>query len=947
MARSTRLVSASNTNGDEGLTREYLDSQLAEIRNLIATLGLQQNQAMNQGRQANQFGRLAKVEFPKFHKDDVRGWVFRCDQFFHIDNTPNEEKVKIVSVYLSDKALLWHRQVTISQEHAISLYLGGLPTELQMSVRMFKHATLTDAYSLTRLQEAILEAMKKKSKPAGTFTSNRFGNGGSYGSVSKPTLLPKPNTPNVLVNAHNYRTLKVKGTVGKHTIHILVDCGSTHNFVDVAVAKKLGCPIKSICPLAITVGDGYNVATTSVCKKFKWQLQGMSFCSDVMLLPLVGCEMILGIQWLSTLDDIKFKELRMEFMYENKKMVLRGTPKSNSEWMSNHRQNNVERQGKQPEFSSMQLCVYPSLEISLMKMEGTSKEMQSELQQIVEEFADVFAVPKELPPNRPCNHRIPLLEGTNPVNIRPYRHPPTQKEAIKSMNVEAQSAFEHLKQAMISARVLALPDFNKEFTVETGASGFKKGMENVSADALSRIQSKAQLFILFSNAPVDIELLHGIEATWEKDVELKTEIQKLKQGKHVKNSYVWTNQQLRRKGKLVVGKNDALRTALMTHFHSGSVGGHVGVQATLHKLCSLFYWRKMRRELKQFVRECDVCQRSKLDLSSYPGLLQPLPIPNTVWSSISMDFVEGLPKSQGKNVIMVVVDRLSKYSHFISLAHPFNAPQIAQIFLDNIYKLHGFPKSIVSDRDKVFIGLLWKELFKLLQVKLLMSTAYHPRTDGQTEVVNRSLECYLRSMCGEKPKELSKWLSLAEWWYNTNYQTALNTTPYEVLYGPKPPIHIPYVSGESRVDAVDKTLIAREEVIQLLRFHLKRTQDRMKMQENKNRSEREFIVVQAKIGAVAYKLILSDQAQIHDVFHVSQLKKCKGQQIAVGTLPQYDGNGLIQAQPVAILDRRLGKVGNAAGVFILVQWTNSDPKDATWESTEDIQKRFPEFNALA
>nr|GEZ87735.1 hypothetical protein [Tanacetum cinerariifolium] len=179
-----------------------------------------------------------------------------------------------------------------------------------------------------------------------------------------------------------------------------------------------------------------------------------------------------------------------------------------------------------------------------------------------------------------------------------------------------------------------------------------------------------------------------------------------------------------------------------------------------------------------------------------------------------------------------------------------------------------------------------------------MSTAYHPQTDGQTEVVNRSLKCYLRCIYGEKPKEWNKWLSFAEWWYNTNYHTTLNTTPYEVLYGQTPPIHIAYVNEESRVDTVDKTLTAREEVIQALRFHLKRTQDRMKMQADKNRSEREFVVGdwvylkqqpprQAKIGAVAYKLILPNQAQIHDVFHVSQLKKCKGQQIAMGTLPQF------------------------------------------------------------
>ncbi|GJZ04253.1 hypothetical protein Tco_0537528 [Tanacetum coccineum] len=111
MAPSTRITSTSNTITMKN-TREYLDAQLAEMRNLITTLGLQQNQVLNNGngRQANQFSRLAKVEFPKFQGDDVRGWAFKCDQFFLIDNTPDEEKVKIVSVHLSDKALLWHRQ---------------------------------------------------------------------------------------------------------------------------------------------------------------------------------------------------------------------------------------------------------------------------------------------------------------------------------------------------------------------------------------------------------------------------------------------------------------------------------------------------------------------------------------------------------------------------------------------------------------------------------------------------------------------------------------------------------------------------------------------------------------------------------------------------------------------------------------------------------------------
>ena len=242
------------------------------------------------------------------------------------------------------------------------------------------------------------------------------------------------------------------------------------------------------------------------------------------------------------------------------------------------------------------------------------------------------------------------------------------------------------------------------------------------------------------------------------------------------------------------------------------------------------------------VRECDVCQKNKPDLAAYPGLLQPLPLPTTIWSHISMDFIESLPKSQGKTVILVVVDRLSKYAHFLPLSHPFTAIDVAQQFLNNIYKLHGLPNTIVSDRDKVFLSNFWKELFKLLQVKLHMSTSYHPQTDGQTEVVNRSLECYLRCMSGEQPTQWMKWLSLAEWWYNTNHHSAINSTPYEVVYGQPPPVHIPYVGGESRVESVDRTLTAREEAIATCKFHLKRAQDRMKSQADKHRTDRELVI---------------------------------------------------------------------------------------------------------
>ncbi|GJX87129.1 retrotransposon-related protein, partial [Tanacetum coccineum] len=388
------------------------------------------------------------------------------------------------------------------------------------------------------------------------------------------------------------------------------------------------------------------------------------------------------------------------------------------------------------------------------------------------------------------------------------------------------------------------------------------------------------------------------------------------------------------------GNDQELRKDLLVHFHADSVGGHSGSTTTTNKISEIFYWKKMRQDVKTFVALCAVCQRSKSDLAVYPGLLQPLPVPDLIWTEISMGFIEGLPLSNGKSVILVVVDRLSKYSHFIAFSHPYTAVQVANAFMDHVYKLHGLPQNIVSDRDKVFLSLFWKELFKVLHVSLHYSTAYHPQSDGQTEVVNICLETYLRCMTGEKLKEWSRWLSLAEYWYNTNFHTSIQTTPYEAVYGQPPPSPIAYIQGQSLVDKVDRSLSAREAMVQLLKFHLQRAQQKMKVQADKGRTDR----ILDNVGQVAYKSLLPSTSQIHPVFHVSQLKLYKGPlPNATAILPVCDAQGELLQQPVKVLDRRLGKVGNSAAVYVLIQWSNGSEADATWELHSDMVKPFPAF----
>jgi len=176
------------------------------------------------------------------------------------------------------------------------------------------------------------------------------------------------------------------------------------------------------------------------------------------------------------------------------------------------------------------------------------------------------------------------------------------------------------------------------------------------------------------------------------------------------------------------------------------------IAKTLDRISSNFYWPHMQSQIREHVLSCAICQQAKTETKLPDGLLHPLPIPVQVWEDISMDFIVSLPPARGFSMIMVVVDRLTKYAHFVPLKHDFDSRYVAENFVQNIVKLHGFPKSIVFDRDKIFISRFWQQLFKLHGTKLAMSSAYYPLMDGQSEMLNKTLEMYLRCFCYDNPK---------------------------------------------------------------------------------------------------------------------------------------------------------------------------------------------------
>lgn len=258
---------------------------------------------------------------------------------------------------------------------------------------------------------------------------------------------------------------------------------------------------------------------------------------------------------------------------------------------------------------------------------------------------------------------------------------------------------------------------------------------------------------------VRTDMLQTIKDSWKVDPKLTELIQQLIGHKEEVNGYSYTNQQLRKKGKLVIGNDQGLRQEILKLWHNSVGGGHSGIDHIYRRVASLLYWKGLKMDVEFYVKKCDVYQKSKYDPSAYPGLLQPLPIPSMAWSSISMDFIEGLPKSKGKEVIWVIVDRLTKCAHFIALSHPYSALDIARLFMEHIFKLHGMPADVVSDKDPMFTSKLWQELFAIQGVTLNTSTTYHPQYDGQTEVINKCLETYLRCYCFDSPKDWVQYLN--------------------------------------------------------------------------------------------------------------------------------------------------------------------------------------------
>ncbi|XP_060202503.1 uncharacterized protein LOC132630942 [Lycium barbarum] len=353
------------------------------------------------------------------------------------------------------------------------------------------------------------------------------------------------------------------------------------------------------------------------------------------------------------------------------------------------------------------------------------------------------------------------------------------------------------------------------------------------------------------------------------------------------------------------GKENVVADALSRReAHCGGLMGHFGVPKTLDILAEHFFWPGMQKDVEKVCSQCLECKQAKSKVLPH-GLYTPLPVPTSPWLDISMDFVLGLPRTKhGKDSIFVVVDIFSKMTRFIPCLKTNDASHVADLFVKEVVKLHGIPKTIISDRDAKFLSHFWRVLWGKLGTKLLFSTSCHPQTDGQTEVVNRTLGNMLRAVLKGKLTFWEEHLSMVEFAYNRTVHSSTGKSPFEVVYGfnpltpldllPLPTDNIVNLDGRKNAEMMKK-------IHEQPKLAIERKNEQTALRRNKGRKSVIFkpgdqvwvhfrkerfpakrrskldprgdgpFEVLERIGDNAYKLDLPSEYQVSATFNVSDL----------------------------------------------------------------------------
>ncbi|WOH03791.1 hypothetical protein DCAR_0623191 [Daucus carota subsp. sativus] len=481
--------------------------------------------------------------------------------------------------------------------------------------------------------------------------------------------------------------------------------------------------------------------------------------------------------------------------------------------------------------------------------------------------------------------------------------------------------------------------------------------------------------VLLATLNIRPVLKERIQKAQINDPKLRDAVERVRQGQETR--FTLYEDTLMLGNRICVPNDEDLRREILDEAHNAPYAMHPGATKMYNTMKSHYWWSGMKRDVAEFTAKCLTCQQVKVEHQAPAGKLHPLSIPEWKWEKITMDFVTNLPKTRkGNDAIWIIVDRLTKSAHFLPIRWGCTLDHLAQRYVNEIVRLHGVPISIVSDRDPRFTSRFWKSLQGAMGTRLNFSTAFHPQTDGQSERTIQTLEEMLRACVIEFKGSWDEYIALMEFAYNNHFHSSIGMAPYEALYGRKcrSPLYwdkegtIILEGPELVQNAVDK--------VNIVKAKLKATQDRQKSYVDQNRREMEYQVgdkvflkvspwkgvmrfsnkgklspryigpyeIIEKIGPLAYKLALPPElSQIHDVFHVSMLRRYRSDPTHVLKDPGIEINDNLSyiEEPVKIIGHKTKQLRNREIPLVKVLWRNHAVEEATWETEEHMRSKYP------
>nr|GEU98415.1 putative reverse transcriptase domain-containing protein [Tanacetum cinerariifolium] len=355
-----------------------------------------------------------------------------------------------------------------------------------------------------------------------------------------------------------------------------------------------------------------------------------------------------------------------------------------------------------------------------------------------------------------------------------------------------------------------------------------------------------------------------------------------------------------------------LRALIMYESHKSKYYIYPVSDKMYQDLKKLYWWHNMKAEIATYVSKCLKCAKVKIEYQKPSGLLVQPEIQKWKWENITMDFVTKLPKTAaGQDMIWVIVNHLTKSTHFLPMREDDTLEKLTRQYLKEVFSKHGVPVLIISYHDGRFTSHFWKSLNKALGTRLDMSTAYHPKTDGQSERTIQTLEDMLRACVLDFGKGWDKYLPLVEFSHNNSYHTSIKAALFEALDHPRD----------------NEKIVQIKSRIQAARDHQKSYAD-----------------ISARVGTVAYRLELPEQlSRVHSTFYVSKLKKCMADEphaIPLDDIKVDDQLNFIE-EPVEIMDREVKRLKQSRILIVKVRWNSRRGSEFTWEREDQMQKKYP------